>query len=114
MKRDIAEHGSTTGWRVKYISLTLMLFSALAPWNASAERQDGTPLAYTLRGQWTAMGTVGHWGHIHIRKNLYDALVTLAGVDGNWRITALEILEEKRVEPDAAPAFQRRRFPRGT
>ena len=70
--------------------------------NASAERLDGAPLGYTLRGQWTAMGDVGHWGHVHMRQNLYDAIVTVEAVDGAWKITGLEVLEENRIDPAAA------------
>ncbi len=69
--------------------------------NATAERQDNTPLAYKLRGQWTAMGTVGHWGHVHTRQNLYDAIVTIEAVDGTWKITGLEVIEENRIDPSA-------------
>ena len=57
------------------------------------------PGAFALKGQWTAMGTVGHWGHVHTRKNHYEAIVTVEPVEGNWKITGLELLEEKRVEP---------------
>jgi hypothetical protein len=70
--------------------------------NASAERLDGSPLAYALRGQWTAMGTVGHWGHVHTRQNRYDAIVTIEAVDGTWKITELEVIEENRIDPSAA------------
>ena len=45
------------------------------------------------------MGTVGHWGHIHTRLNRYDALISLTPVDGSWKITGLELLEEKRINP---------------
>ncbi len=69
--------------------------------NATAERQADTPLTYTLRGQWTAMGTVGHWGHVHTRQNLYDAIVTIKAVDGFWKITGLEVIEENRIDPSA-------------
>ena len=65
--------------------------------SAKAERMDG--LAYQIKGNWTATGTVGHWGHIHTRQNLYDAIVTVEAVDGAWKITEMELLEEKRVEP---------------
>jgi hypothetical protein len=68
---------------------------------ATARQVEGKPLAYVINGQWSALGTVGHWGHVHTRKNLYDAIVTVEGVDGNWKITGLELLEEKRVEPSA-------------
>ena len=70
---------------------------------ATAERVDGQPLAYRIHGNWSATGTVGHWGHVHMRQNVYDALVTVTGVDGNWKITGLELLEEKRVDPGAPP-----------
>ncbi len=70
--------------------------------NATAERQNDTPLTYALRGQWTAMGTVGHWGHVHTRQNFYDAIVTIEAVDGTWKITALEVIEENRIDPSAA------------
>ena len=55
--------------------------------------------AFVLKGKWTAMGTVGHWGHVHTRKNQYEARVTVEPVEGYWKITGLELLEEKRVEP---------------
>lgn len=64
-----------------------------------AEAVGDRPGAFALKGQWTAMGTVGHWGHVHTRKNHYEAIVTVEPVEGNWKITGLELLEEKRVEP---------------
>ncbi len=67
--------------------------------DAAAEKISERPLAFALKSKWTAMGTVGHWGHVHMRKNLYDAIVTVEAVDGNWKITGLELLEEKRVDP---------------
>jgi len=70
--------------------------------NASAKRLDGSPFGYALRGQWTAMGTVGHWGHLHTRQNLYDAIVTIEAIDGAWKITGLEVIEEIRIDPAAA------------
>jgi hypothetical protein len=50
----------------------------------------------------TAMGTVGHWGHIHTRKNQYEANITVEPVDGSWKISSLELLEEKRIDPYGA------------
>jgi len=66
---------------------------------ATAERLDDRPLAYAIKGRWAAQGTVGHWGHIHTRRNRYDAIVTVDEVDGAWKISDLEILEEERVDP---------------
>jgi hypothetical protein len=48
------------------------------------------------------MGTVGHWGHVHTRQNLYDAIVTIKAVDGTWKITELEVIEENRIDSSAA------------
>ncbi|MGH8614106.1 MAG: hypothetical protein ACREYF_19275 [Gammaproteobacteria bacterium] len=54
--------------------------------------------AFTLRSRWTALGTVGHWGHVHPRENLYEALVTIEPVTGAWKITGLEVLNEQRLD----------------
>ena len=64
---------------------------------------DGRPLGLSFHARWTAMGTVGHWGHIHMRKNQYDANITVEPVDGAWKITGLELLEEKRIDSYAQP-----------
>jgi hypothetical protein len=55
--------------------------------------------ALDVRTNWSAIGTVGHWGHIHTRQNVYDAILTLAVIDDSWKITGIELLEEKRVDP---------------
>jgi len=70
---------------------------------ANAERVEDRPLAYAIRGEWTATGSVGHWGHVHTRQNQYNAIVTVDAVDGVWKITGLELLEEKRIDPYAKP-----------
>jgi hypothetical protein len=69
--------------------------------DAQAERVDGDGLTYALHGSWTALGTVGHWGHLHRRKNRYEAVVTLGARDGVWKIVGLELLDEQRI--DQAP-----------
>lgn len=38
-----------------------------------------------------------------LRKNQYDAIITVEPVDGAWKITGLELLEEKRIDPYAKP-----------
>ncbi|MBT8126481.1 MAG: hypothetical protein KJP15_03280 [Gammaproteobacteria bacterium] len=58
---------------------------------------------FSVKAKWTAQGSVGHWGHVHIRKNYYDAMVNVEAIDGNWKITSLELLEEKRLDPYAKP-----------
>jgi hypothetical protein len=70
---------------------------------ANAERVGDWPLSYAIDGKWTAKGSVGHWGHVHTRENRYHAIVTVQAVDGNWKITGLELLEEERIDPNAKP-----------
>jgi hypothetical protein len=65
---------------------------------------DNRSLGLLFHARWTAMGSVGHWGHIHIRQNQYEANITVEPVDGAWKITGLELLEEKRIDPYANPA----------
>jgi len=72
--------------------------------HAQAERQAGDTPTYAIRGQWTATGTVGHWGHVHTRRNQYDAIVTVKADQGDWKISGLELLEEQRVDPAALTA----------
>jgi len=52
---------------------------------------------FQTRAQWQVAGSVGHWGHIHIRRNQYEAMITVKPIEGQWKITQLEILEEKRL-----------------
>jgi hypothetical protein len=60
---------------------------------------DDRPRGLVFRAKWTAMGTVGHWGHIHTRKNQYEANITVEPLEAAWKITGLELLEEKRIDP---------------
>lgn len=66
--------------------------------DVQVDRLDGSPLGLLFRAKWTAMGSVGHWGHIHIRKNQYRANISVEPVDGAWKIIDLELLEEKRID----------------
>ncbi len=63
---------------------------------------DDRPLGLLFQARWTALGTVGHWGHIHTCKNQYEADITVEPVGGNWKITGLELLEGKRIDPYGA------------
>ena len=52
---------------------------------------------------WNATGSVGHWGHTHLRTNQYEALLTLSQFDDQWKIAAIDILEERRLPGQSAP-----------
>jgi hypothetical protein len=60
-------------------------------------QESEAPDTLRYRARWNVTGSVGHWGHTHMRTNAYDALVTLAERDDRWKIADLEILEEERV-----------------
>ena len=68
---------------------------------ASAEPVDGGVLRYDLSGRWTALGSVGHWGHLHQRQNRYEAVVTVAAQDGIWKIVGLDLRDEQRIDQAA-------------
>ncbi len=52
---------------------------------------------FRSRAKWNVSGSVGHWGHIHQRVNQYEADLTLQVLDGAWKITGLELLQEERL-----------------
>jgi hypothetical protein len=57
--------------------------------------RDGNRL--TIASDWSVSGSVGHWGHIHQRSNGYRANLEISEIDGVWKLTGLEILEEQRL-----------------
>ena len=69
--------------------------------NVNVNNLDDSPLGLLFHAKWTAMGSVGHWGHIHFRKNQYEANIIVEPVDGTWKIRGLELIEEKRIDPYA-------------
>jgi hypothetical protein len=60
---------------------------------------EDRPLGLLFHATWTALGIVGHWGHIHTRENQHEANISVEAVEGLWKITGLELLEEKRIDP---------------
>jgi hypothetical protein len=53
--------------------------------------------SFNVESRWNVSGSVGHWGHIHQRSNAYHALLEISELDGAWKLTGLEILEEERL-----------------
>jgi hypothetical protein len=49
------------------------------------------------RATWRVAAAVGHWGHMHERRNEYRADLRLRPVDGAWKIVGVEILDEVRL-----------------
>ena len=65
----------------------------------------GGERGFRTRATWNVAGSVGHWGHVHQRVNQYEAELTVQVIDGAWRITDLEVLQEERLltTPDPTP-----------
>jgi len=59
----------------------------------SAGRNGG----FVARVIWNVGGSVGHWGHVHTRKNQYQADLDIQPVNGVWKLTSLTVIEEKRL-----------------
>ena len=51
-----------------------------------------------FRCRWRVAGWIGHWGHIHSRVNEHLANMTLTPLDGRWKISALEMLDEQPIQ----------------
>jgi hypothetical protein len=58
---------------------------------------------FRTRATWNVSGSVGHWGHVHQRMNQYEAELTVQVIDGAWRITDLEVLQEERLPATSNP-----------
>jgi len=64
---------------------------------------------FRARCVWNVTASIGHWGHIHQRRNRYEAVLTVQPVDGAWKLTGLEGLTStvqvgcERRSPSAAP-----------
>lgn len=56
--------------------------------------EDGGMIASVT---WEVGGSVGHWGHLHQRRNRYHAELDVRPVDGEWKLVSLDVLEEERL-----------------
>jgi hypothetical protein len=81
------------GGAISRISDVKILLNDIRPTPA----RGNEPPSFDLQCRWTVEGTVEHWGHIHARTNQYDALFYIAQREGAWKIVALDLLDEKRV-----------------
>lgn len=57
-------------------------------------RQDDGFSVHTI---WNVFGSVGHWGHVHQRSNQYEANLSFRPLDGQWKLTAMEVIQEHRL-----------------
>jgi len=75
------------GARVKVKEIDLIEFEA----------ESANSGGFSAKATWNVSGSVGHWGHVHERRNQYRAVLDVAPIDGEWKLVALEILEEERL-----------------
>jgi hypothetical protein len=59
--------------------------------------EPGADGGFVATATWNVAGSVGHWGHVHERRNQYRAELDVAPSDGIWKLVDLEILEEQRL-----------------
>ncbi len=50
-----------------------------------------------IDASWVVSGSVSHFGHIHYRKNLYNANVLLQTQQGTWKISGIEVKDKERI-----------------
>ncbi len=53
---------------------------------------------FTVRAEWTVGGMVTHFGHRHFRQNRYDAVIGIVPVDGAWKISTIDVIDEERIQ----------------
>ena len=66
------------------------------------ETESGANGGFQARAIWDVSGSVGHWGHLHRRTNRYRAGLEIEPVEGQWKLTSLDLLEEERLPSSQA------------
>lgn len=61
-----------------------------------SSRQEGE--TFRMNVTWRVVGTVGHATHMHVRGNTNAADLTIAPVDGAWRITSFDLTDVDRTD----------------
>jgi hypothetical protein len=61
---------------------------------------DGRDGFRTL-ASWTAHASAGHWGHVHLRRIHFRALMELTRIDGTWKIAGLTVVD---AQPESRPS----------
>ena len=61
-------------------------------------RRGGDKGGLAVDVAWECRGMVSHWGHKHSRRNKYRATLQLQPVDEQWKISAMDILQEERLQ----------------
>ena len=81
---DSEERG---GPRAKVYRVEILKVRSLRKGDAGSVLIDAT---------WTVSGRVNHFGHVHVRRNRYNAVVKLVPIDGEWKIGTIEVADWQR------------------
>jgi hypothetical protein len=46
--------------------------------------------------EWTAQASASHWGHLHVRRIRFRALMELAEIDGEWKIAGMTVIDTRQ------------------
>ena len=65
-----------------------------------AFEQDSENPQFKISCSWRVLGLVEHWGHAHRRVNEYRAVYTLTYAGDEWKISDVEMNDQKRVTGD--------------
>lgn len=82
--------GAMKGGGLDEVDQTIHEISLL---NTKVTRENS---ALAIDASWQVIGTVGHAEHLHVRGNTYSADLTVAPVEGAWRITDFKLLDVNR------------------
>ena len=91
---EMQEQGGAVA-RVRKVSL---LEGRQGPLAAPGNRRTRDLPGFSYLCRWNVSGTVEHWGHIHERTNQYQASFTIEPVDNAWKVTNIQILDERRLQ----------------
>ena len=61
------------------------------------EEVDTNSDGISFKCKWVVKGDVGHWGHIHSRRNQYEAILNVKPESGVWKLYDIDIIEEIRL-----------------
>ena len=65
---------------------------------ARVDTPESHSSVYRLDTDWTIQGSVAHWGHVHQRQNRYQARLAIEPVDGLWKLTQFDLMDEQRID----------------
>ncbi len=72
--------------------------STVALQNCEITASDTKAGSFDVQAQWATVGDVNHWGHTHLRTNRYKADLQVSAIDGEWKFSHMQVLDEQRTQ----------------